>query len=217
MADPHAAPKVANLFEGDGGGEIARQAAAHVAADLEPKFTAASAENRFKLGVAFETFRHAGHLLGGALRALGVTAAHKRRVMALQLLPAFHEAIGPAVGIDADVRFLVHGTQRFLAAPLCRVAHQLRLALKGGAEIGGGLGSDSVQRLLRPVERDALVPRVRAALWEGGEHVVAATVVDGRRWLKLTLLNPMARVEDVLSVVSGIVSATEDLLGEAAA
>jgi L-2,4-diaminobutyrate decarboxylase len=78
--------------------------------------------------------------------------------------------------------------------------------------------------LLRPVAPgldaaavDALVPRVRAALWDGGEHVVAATVVDGRRWLKLTLLNPMAGVEDVMSVVEGIVAAADDLLGEKAA
>jgi len=41
--------------------------------------------------------------------------------------------------------------------------------------------------------------------------------VDGRRWLKLTLLNPMAGVEDVMSVVEGIVAAADDLLGEEAA
>lgn len=70
---------------------------------------------------------------------------------------------------------------------------------------------------LDPAAVDALVPRVRAALWEGGEHVVAATVVDGRRWLKLTLLNPMAGVEDVMSVIEGIVAAADDLLGEEAA
>lgn len=78
--------------------------------------------------------------------------------------------------------------------------------------------------LLRPhrpgltaAQVDALVPRVRAALWAGGEHVVAATVVEGRRWLKLTLLNPLATVDDVLSVVEGIVAAADDLLGEEAA
>ena len=46
---------------------------------------------------------------------------------------------------------------------------------------------------------------------------IAETVVDGRRWLKLTLLNPMAGVEDVMSVVEGIVAAADDLLGEEAA
>ena len=73
--------------------------------------------------------------------------------------------------------------------------------------------------LLRPVapglteeQRDALVPRVRQALWNGGRSVVAATVVDDRRWLKLTLLNPMADVEDVLAVVAEIGDATERLL-----
>ncbi|MCM0619705.1 pyridoxal phosphate-dependent decarboxylase family protein [Nocardioides bruguierae] len=78
--------------------------------------------------------------------------------------------------------------------------------------------------LLRPVvpgldagEVDALVPHVRAALWERGEHVVAATVVDGRRWLKLTLLNPLAGVDDVLGVTRAVAATARALAGERAA
>lgn len=51
---------------------------------------------------------------------------------------------------------------------------------------------------------DRLLPRVRSDLYERGEALVAATRVDGRRWLKLTLLNPMADATDVLEVVRGV-------------
>ena len=42
---------------------------------------------------------------------------------------------------------------------------------------------------------------IRADLFDGGRALVAATKVDGRSYLKLTLLNPMATPEDVLGVV----------------
>ena len=51
---------------------------------------------------------------------------------------------------------------------------------------------------------DRLLPRVRSDLYERGEALVAATRVDGRRWLKLTLLNPMAHATDVLQIVRGV-------------
>ncbi len=45
---------------------------------------------------------------------------------------------------------------------------------------------------------------IRGALYERGTSMVAATKVDGRQFLKLTLLNPMTTVADVLRIVAEI-------------
>src|SRR3546814_14202121 len=94
MTDSDAAPEVAAVIERNGVREVARQAAAHVAADLETEFAAAPAKHRFKLGVAFEAFGHARHFLRHALRAASVTVAHQLFALALQLLPSLHKAVG---------------------------------------------------------------------------------------------------------------------------
>lgn len=59
---------------------------------------------------------------------------------------------------------------------------------------------------------DALNTRVRAALYDSGRAMVAATKVDGRTFLKLTLLNPMADLEQLLGVVGLVREAGERLL-----
>lgn len=61
----------------------------------------------------------------------------------------------------------------------------------------------------------ALNTGIRAALYDGGAAMVAATKVDGRQYLKLTLLNPMATVADIVGVV-GAVRATGARLAPAA-
>ena len=43
-----------------------------------------------------------------------------------------------------------------------------------------------------------LTARIRPTLYERGAAMVAATKVDGRCWLKLTLLNPIATLDDIL-------------------
>lgn len=63
---------------------------------------------------------------------------------------------------------------------------------------------------------DDALERVRAVLYERGQAMVASTRVDGRRWLKLTLLNPMATREDVLAIVGEVVAAAADLRQEVA-
>lgn len=63
---------------------------------------------------------------------------------------------------------------------------------------------------------DDLVPRIRAALAAEGRAVVAATRVEGRRWLKLTLLNPLAEIEDVVAIGRAIVTAGHALAPSAA-
>ncbi|WP_328827558.1 pyridoxal phosphate-dependent decarboxylase family protein [Nocardioides acrostichi] len=103
------------------------------------------------------------------------------------------EAIGDLVDAIVDLAAAVHA----------RYAVDDRIELHAAPELSTlllrprcpGLDADDVDRL---------VPRIRAALWSAGAHVVAATVVDGRRWLKLTLLNPMAEVDDIASVIEGI-------------
>lgn len=60
-------------------------------------------------------------------------------------------------------------------------------------------------------EADALLPRIRATLYERGQAMVAATRVDGRRWLKLTLLNPMTTCEEVLAITGSVVALSNEL------
>ncbi|WP_309136268.1 pyridoxal phosphate-dependent decarboxylase family protein [Nocardioides campestrisoli] len=48
---------------------------------------------------------------------------------------------------------------------------------------------------------DALNTRVREALYDSGRGMVAATKVDGRTFLKLTLLNPVATTEQLVGLV----------------
>ncbi|MGJ9411674.1 pyridoxal phosphate-dependent decarboxylase family protein [Aeromicrobium sp. CF4.19] len=61
---------------------------------------------------------------------------------------------------------------------------------------------------------DHVNPRIRAALFRGGRAVVAGTTVDGRSWLKLTLLNPAATIDDVRVVLEQVRAAGRDLLDE---
>jgi L-2,4-diaminobutyrate decarboxylase len=58
---------------------------------------------------------------------------------------------------------------------------------------------------------------IRAELFDEGRALVAATRVDGRSHLKLTLLNPMATVADVLGVVEMVREAGRRIAGEPAA
>ncbi|MDZ5619188.1 pyridoxal phosphate-dependent decarboxylase family protein [Nocardioides bizhenqiangii] len=54
-------------------------------------------------------------------------------------------------------------------------------------------------------EREAAIATlnndIRAALYRSGRAMVAATKVDGRQFLKLTLLNPLATVGDIVGVI----------------
>lgn len=45
---------------------------------------------------------------------------------------------------------------------------------------------------------------IRSVLFHRGSAVVAATTVEGRQYLKLTLLNPMATAQDILGIVDQI-------------
>lgn len=58
---------------------------------------------------------------------------------------------------------------------------------------------------------ESLNRQIRQRLSRAGEAVVAATRVDGRLYLKFTLLNPMTRVEDLIPLIQRIVDIGENL------
>jgi len=57
--------------------------------------------------------------------------------------------------------------------------------------------------------------RIRAELWSSGRGVVAGTKVDGRQFLKFTLLNPKATVTDILDIVEQVRSLGRSVLEDA--
>ena len=64
---------------------------------------------------------------------------------------------------------------------------------------------------------DALNPAIRAAIFASGKAVVAATTVGGRHYLKFTLLNAEATLEDIAGIVGLVRTTGAGLLTGAAA
>ena len=96
------------------------------------------------------------------------------------------------------------------------------------AEVGAALTDHPQIELAAPPQlstivfryraHDSMVGRIRTILYERGVAMVAATKVDGRAWLKLTLLNPMATAADILGIVDEVVAIGDELaLAEAVA
>ncbi|MCX2180027.1 aspartate aminotransferase family protein [Streptomyces sp. SKN60] len=65
-----------------------------------------------------------------------------------------------------------------------------------------------------PEEIDRANLHARKALFASGEAVVAGTKVDGRQYLKFTLLNPETTVADIAAVLDLIAGHAEQYLGE---
>ncbi|MEU9705453.1 aspartate aminotransferase family protein [Streptomyces sp. NPDC047981] len=65
-----------------------------------------------------------------------------------------------------------------------------------------------------PTEIDRANLYARKALFASGEAVVAGTKVDGRQYLKFTLLNPETTVADIAAVLDLIAGHAEQYLGE---
>ena len=59
---------------------------------------------------------------------------------------------------------------------------------------------------------DALNPAIRAAVFATGQAVVAGTRVNGRQYLKFTLLNAEATLEDIAEIVELLRCAGAQLL-----
>ncbi|MFJ6027338.1 pyridoxal phosphate-dependent decarboxylase family protein [Pseudarthrobacter sp. NPDC092424] len=64
---------------------------------------------------------------------------------------------------------------------------------------------------------DALNPAIRAAVFASGQAVVAGTKVQGRHYLKFTLLNAEATLEDIGGIITLLRTTGAELLAEAAA
>ncbi|RBY97659.1 decarboxylase [Blastococcus sp. TF02-8] len=124
------------------------------------------------------------------LRAMGADAIGEAFDACLDLAAGVHAELAG----DAD--FEVHS-----APTLSTVLFRYRPAGPDGA--------------LDPVEADRLVAGIRERLFDEGEAVVARTVVDGRPWLKFTLLNPGTTRADVRAVVGLVREAGDDLLARA--
>src|SRR3546814_18066321 len=81
------------MIEGDRVRQVAANAAAHVATDLQAKLAAAQAEYGFKLGVALEALRHVGHVLRGGFRAPEVDVAPPFLILLAKLMPRSEERL----------------------------------------------------------------------------------------------------------------------------
>ncbi|MFJ1746140.1 pyridoxal phosphate-dependent decarboxylase family protein [Streptomyces sp. NPDC088116] len=70
------------------------------------------------------------------------------------------------------------------------------------------------EHITSPAEIDRANLQARKALFASGEAVVAGTSVDGRQYLKFTLLNPETSVNDIAAVLDLIAGHAEQYLGE---
>lgn len=70
---------------------------------------------------------------------------------------------------------------------------------------------------LSAARASALTDRIRAEAYASGRTMVAATTVDGERWLKLTLLNPATTAAQALAAVDHLVALGERLTAREAA
>lgn len=66
-------------------------------------------------------------------------------------------------------------------------------------------------------EADSLNPRIRHTLLDRGDVMVAGTVLEGRAWLKFTLLNPQTPLDHLLGILGILAETGEALLAEDAA
>jgi L-2,4-diaminobutyrate decarboxylase len=97
-----------------------------------------------------------------------------------------------AIDLTARVGTLLAGDDDFeLAAPpqLSTLVFRYRPLLEGGNRVA----EDTA---------DALNPAIRAAVFASGEAVVAGTKVAGRHYLKFTLLNAEATLEDIAQIIN---------------
>lgn len=91
---------------------------------------------------------------------------------------------------------------------VCDLATDVRALLEDQADFEVLGASDLSTVLFRftpatadQVTCDELVPLIRRVLFRSGRAAIARTVIDGTPWLKLTLLNPDTRIDDVTAVL----------------
>jgi L-2,4-diaminobutyrate decarboxylase len=61
-------------------------------------------------------------------------------------------------------------------------------------------------------EADRLVAQIRSALFAEGSALLASTRLDGRPWLKITLLDPTTTPEDLATMLDLVTSTGETLV-----
>jgi L-2,4-diaminobutyrate decarboxylase len=91
---------------------------------------------------------------------------------------------------------------------VCDLAADVRQLLEEQADFEVLGASDLSTVLFRftpatadPEACDELVPMIRRVLFRSGRAAVARTTIDGRPWLKLTLLNPDTGIDDITAVL----------------
>nr|WP_323127123.1 pyridoxal-dependent decarboxylase [Brevibacterium atlanticum] len=91
---------------------------------------------------------------------------------------------------------------------VCDLASEVRKLLDGQAdfEVLGASDLSTVLFRFTPATAgaaacDELVPMIRRVLFRSGRAAVARTTIDGRPWLKLTLLNPDTSIDDITAVL----------------
>lgn len=120
-----------------------------------------------------------------------------RRFEALKLWMTLRVMGADAIGdhLDAVIDLTDTVAAELAAMPDVELAAAPQLSTIVFRWLPDGADEDEVARLNEAV---------RAELFDAGRALVAATRVDGRRFLKLTLLNPAATPADVLAVVDDV-------------
>jgi L-2,4-diaminobutyrate decarboxylase len=133
-----------------------------------------------------------------------------RRLDALKLWMTLRSMGPDAVGelFDAVVDLALEAHDQVVAHPDLEVAARPSLSTVVFAFRPDGVDEATSSRL---------TAAVRARLFDEGRALVAKTVLGGRAWLKLTLLNPTATPDDVRTVLDAVVVAGRDLLAVDAA
>lgn len=132
--------------------------------------------------------------------------ATTRRFDALKLWLTLRTMGADAVGelFDAVVDLAAQAYELLAADPRFEVATRPAL-------------STLVFRWAGPEDRaDAVTLHVREALFASGAAVVASTTVDGRHWLKFTVLNPRTTIDDIAEVLDLVADHARDHLARPA-
>lgn len=165
--------------------KAALNAVTHYAEYLNPRSTATHTPNQ--VDKSLQTTRRFDALkLWITLRSLGATRLGTMFDRVVELA----EALGDEVALRSDLR---------LAAPV-----QLSTLV---------ISFEPGQRL--PIARaNALTDAIRQRLYERGQAMIAATTVDERRLLKLTLLNPNASLDELIEIIDLISHTGHELVSE---
>ena len=132
-----------------------------------------------------------------------------RRFDALKLWVTLRSLGAPAIGamFDSVLGLAVEAGRQVAATPELRLAAEVQLSTV--------VFRYEPEGSMDPAAVDRLNDSIRHSLYTSGEAMVAATTVDGRRHLKLTLLNPETTGADVAAILAAVVRHGGALAGTA--